>query len=77
MANALMPIDDSGLAAYQRKHIAFRAHGDTGSAANARIHCDLRMLRPGSMREELTAIGRSLGKCLAALVGAPVPNKEE
>jgi hypothetical protein len=55
VTDALVPIGDRGFSTDDGEHVSLRANVNAGSAAYAVIDINVRMLGPGSFRDQTTA----------------------
>src|SRR3974377_2273062 len=77
MPDALVAVDDGRLAADHGEHVALRADGGAGAAANALRGVYVRVLGPGPIGEQQTLFGRRTGFSVAYLEAPHVENQRD
>ena len=77
VANALVSVDDDGLAADHRQHIAFGANAGASSAADAVVRVDVRMLGLGTFGKQLAFFNRFTRTGLLLLLAPEIAEEKE
>ena len=77
MADALVPVDDDGLATNHREHIALGTDAGAGPAADAVVVVDVRMLRLGPFGKQFALFDRFVSAGLPLLQALQITHKKE